>query len=691
MSTAVQQIDLYPQRTRTSVFPVCLNQCLRRILLLGLIAALPRISYGTDTPSPLLSPVDVEARTLRIYETRQYLADRVRLERVAYPILQAASPYCLQNRRYSLGIPPVTIDDLPQDLQKGFLETLSTKEATTPLFLQVAMLSPLRTASVRDGDRLLSLTDTATGKTLRAGWMLDRPANTLAENMPFSLKLSTGGEIRTIELRAQLICNLVPQLVRKDALTANVADGAISVSSGLLRFITNDDELALILANAIAHNILPRTAEPITSRKPDTTTLKPYSAAEERAADYLATYIQALAGYDGERSTEIWRRVTSNLPSRTDGGLAQLHPLTAERAMWQRAALAEIRRKKLNGQQLAPDRKSLPANINPQIPVSDEPLAADAETSPGGVDSRLYRVADVPFIDNAGRTGYQRFLNTPLRPRAFAIGAASTAWAYRAGTNAAAEALKTCSTPAIPCYLYAVDDAVVWNPETAERAPQASTDDSVDPRLSRIGEVPLINSEGRAGYERFLNTTLRPRAFAISPNGSGTAAWAFRSGANAPANALAYCHVLSRGRPCYLYAVDDRVIWTLQGAPTAALLPDAMDGANGGEMRRRPTASGFADVKDLSAVPLPQDQQTTYRAFLEKPSPRAFVVTREGFGRYWLGAAAMEDALSYCERLGESCWLYAVDNDVVWQEDVTKRISRRSQLPKQSEETQFLK
>ncbi|HSD39304.1 MAG TPA: hypothetical protein VLC92_17480 [Rhodocyclaceae bacterium] len=665
---------------------------LRRLVTATLVSALSCTAHAVDTPSSSTTArIEVEARVQRIYETRLYLADRARLERVAFAIQRAASPYCLQNRGWSLGAPPIASQDLPEDLRKGFLEALDTNATPYPVFLDVPTFSPFRQAGARAGDRLQALTDTATGKTMHASWVLNRPGNTLAENRSFVLTLVSAEKVQTVRAKAQLICKEVPYLLRNDALIAEVSNGAMSVSTGMLRFIGNDDELALVLAHGVAHSIFALAGGPAAALKSGDKAELQYPATEERAADYLGAYIAVLAGFDGERASDIWRRLASNLTSKTNGGLAQRHPFSAERTLWQSATLGEIRNKRLNGLQLLPDRKSLPANLGLGIAVSDAPLAVDAEKPASDVDPRLYRVADVPFIDNAGRTGYQRFLNTPLRPRAFAIGPGSTKWSYRSGSNAAAEALRTCSTLAVPCALYAVDDAVVWDPETATHSPQPALDNTTDPRLNRVQDVPLLDAAGRVGYERFLNTSRRPRAFAIGPNGSDLAAWSSKIGANASADALAHCLVLSRGRPCYLYAVDDRVVWALQGAPSAALSPTNTDGADSGDMRLRPNASGFADVKDLAAVPLPQDQLTTYRAFLEKPAPRAFLVTREGFGRYWLGAAAMEDALSYCERLGEACWLYAVDDDVVWQQDVTKRISRRAQLPKQSDESQFLK
>lgn len=655
------------------------------LILALLTSALLTPAYGA--PGASAEQLAAEARAQRMFETRAYLNDKVRLERIVYALLKAAGPYCIQNRKYTLGVPPVAATDLPADLRAGFIDTPES-DASLPRFLYVAHVSPAWLAGIREGDQLLSITDSATGSKVASGWVFERPANTLATNATFKIEISNAAGTHTLETKPQLICEVLPHLVRHDELVARLTGSTMTVSTGLLRF-ANDDELALLLANELAHSILPHTVKTTTPSAAKHAV--PYSPAEERYADYLGTYIAALGEFDVENAKNIWSRVAANPPSRVKGGIAYLHPPSAERAVWQRVVMAEIHRKNMTGLPLMPDRKSLPPNLHAEFAVTDDPFVADAQPPRSDEDSRLNRVADVPFINSDGRSGYQRFLNTPLRPRAFAIGrgkAGVGVWAYRGGSNAAVEALKSCASTGSPCYLYAVDERVVWNPETAERMPEPSTND-VDQRLNRIAEVPFLNSEGRSGYEHFLNITMRPRAFVIGPNGNGGAAWAYRSGPNASADALTYCAVLTRGRPCFVYAVDDRVVWDLPNAPISPQAPRV--GSDNGGSVSRPPASGFADIHDLSAIPLPQEQLMSYRAFLEKPAPRAFVITQEGFGRYWLGPAAMDDALSYCERLGEPCWLYAIDDDVVWQADKTKRISRRVQLPKQSDELQFLK
>lgn len=71
-------------------------------------------------------------------------------------------------------------------------------------------------------------------------------------------------------------------------------------------------------------------------------------------------------------------------------------------------------------------------------------------------------VAAVPFITDAGREGYQKFLAMRL-PKAFAV-APDGAWsAASMGPDPVAAALENCSRTHLGCRLYAVDHSVVWH------------------------------------------------------------------------------------------------------------------------------------------------------------------------------------------------------------------------------------
>jgi len=97
--------------------------------------------------------------------------------------------------------------------------------------------------------------------------------------------------------------------------------------------------------------------------------------------------------------------------------------------------------------------------------------------------------------------------------------------------------------------------------------------------------------------------------------------------------------------------------------------------------RALPPASGFANINDAGAVPISAEGQARYQHYLTLPAPKAFTIHADGHWRfYWNDVEAMSKALDYCARQGKTCWLYAVDDRVVWTTDPATRISQSRQL-----------
>ena len=200
--------------------------------------------------------------------------------------------------------------------------------------------------------------------------------------------------------------------------------------------------------------------------------------------------------------------------------------------------------------------------------------------------------------------------------------------------------------------------------------------------LEDVEAVPALGPKGREEYQKFLNYPL-PRAFAINGSGGFASSYTLRPleskrPADPALRALEFCRERTR-TACRLYAVDKGVVYV---APTsrqaAAALPIAQS------LRSRyesPEETRFADINDASLVPVRVDGQGKYLQYLTLPMPRAFAIATDGS---WTMAAdnpaAMADVLNACEREGKQCWLYAVDDRVVWQSEPAKRIGRVGQL-----------
>lgn len=81
----------------------------------------------------------------------------------------------------------------------------------------------------------------------------------------------------------------------------------------------------------------------------------------------------------------------------------------------------------------------------------------------------------------------------------------------------------------------------------------------------------------------------------------------------------------------------------------------------------RPAATAFAKVDERDKVPISTSaREASYQKFLEAKLPRAYAIGPKGATGWASGDWAMGRALGFCQRRGEPCKLYAVDDDVVW-------------------------
>jgi hypothetical protein len=80
-----------------------------------------------------------------------------------------------------------------------------------------------------------------------------------------------------------------------------------------------------------------------------------------------------------------------------------------------------------------------------------------------------------------------------------------------------------------------------------------------------------------------------------------------------------------------------------------------------------PPESAFAAASDVAAVPLSEKGRERYQYYLKQGAPKAFAITEK---RGWFLRAddteAMAVVLQLCERAMVRCWLYSVDDRVVW-------------------------
>ena len=306
----------------------------------------------------------------------------------------------------------------------------------------------------------------------------------------------------------------------------------------------------------------------------------------------------------------------------------------------------------------------------------------EAATVHGGIPS-IEDVDGVPYIDKTGREGYKEFLDQYLiySNRAFAI-SIDGSWAWSAGLarhrhQVKEKALANCqiSSP-VPCFLYAVNDEVVWKGPTTAPVIETQSSATAEPRTTEWAgvisgggerctsfsiEILIDEDGGIVGEATLHRTKKRPR---IVWDVSGT---------------------VDKSNSVYMRIVDiDPGDLTLVGRLTGSSISIAQPSSR----RCDPPRSGvlkvstnlrsvIPSIEDVDAVPyLNQRGRLGYLGFLRAPfPPRAFAISRDGaWGRWavgWDGVWSIEEvkerALANCQKHSSvACFLYAVNETVVW-------------------------
>lgn len=122
----------------------------------------------------------------------------------------------------------------------------------------------------------------------------------------------------------------------------------IEFTTGMVHFVKDEDELAVIMGHELAHltaNHLPKnitmaalcgTLGGLTGPFAPLTTqalYAPYSRKNEREADYLGLIYAHNAGYDIEKGATLWKRFALEIPKSRSKSFLRSHPASPERIL----------------------------------------------------------------------------------------------------------------------------------------------------------------------------------------------------------------------------------------------------------------------------------------------------------------------------------------------------------------------
>lgn len=268
-----------------------------------------------------------------------------------------------------------TLDQYKRKNRDAVARTFGFRDA--PLVLLVAPDSAAARAGLKAGDHIISLNGAplAAEPVRKTSYARTRVFEEILEAAlaagPIEIAYRRDGTDRRAMLTPEPGCVSRVQIIPSRRLNA-AADGTYAqLTTGIVAFTADDDELALVVAHEMAHNILGHRAA-LDAQNVSRGLLKVIDGSAgkikvtEEEADYLALYLMARAGFDIAAAPRFWDRYGRAMgPSFLSDGT---HPGRGARMRAAEAAIEEIRAKQAAGLDLLPEAERLrPA------PILDQP------------------------------------------------------------------------------------------------------------------------------------------------------------------------------------------------------------------------------------------------------------------------------------------------------------------------------
>jgi hypothetical protein len=212
-----------------------------------------------------------------------------------------------------------------------------------PSILAVAKGAPAEASGLKPNDRLRAingadLADKSQGKKSAASYDAVSAAMAALEALPEKsaavLSIERGDQRLEVNVTPQNVCRSRVELAPGNAINANANGLVAQISGRLVNWVESDDELALVIAHEMAHNLLdhPKRLNEKSALSGLATSLGLSGKAQrqmELEADRMGIIMAASAGYNYKIAPDFWARLNSNAP--LAAFLATTHPTTRAR------------------------------------------------------------------------------------------------------------------------------------------------------------------------------------------------------------------------------------------------------------------------------------------------------------------------------------------------------------------------
>lgn len=275
-----------------------------------------------------------EARRLLMLSIDDYIDQTTRVQRIAERIRISNEELCGRQIAPILGTAVLNIGDLHPTLHALAIERFGQINGLHVLAVFDGM--PAARGGLQVGDMILTIDGVRMIEMTRFSKL-----RISGDAKPTRVKVLRSGEKVELALPLEPGCRIPVSVRGSDRINAYNATQEIWITPGMLR-IFDDDRIAFVIGHEIGHTIASR----VLFRKQSGPKI-------EALADYIGLYLSVRAGF-GLIDANLWEQLQRDLKS-LDDDRGRTHPLTHERTLALRAAVAEVRQKMASGAPLEPE------------------------------------------------------------------------------------------------------------------------------------------------------------------------------------------------------------------------------------------------------------------------------------------------------------------------------------------------
>ncbi len=346
-----------------------------RLLVLSFITAVTGCATQSPmTPMPSQSVVTApQVDSAEVSALRDLISLQERLYRVGAPLLVKNTDLCRGNARNLLGFTAKNKHSYTREFINAATVALELDDRLQ--VMTVLAGSGASKAGIRRGDILTAVED----RPMPQGQGAERQASALLAPLvtgKSSVKLSllrAGTDTpATVNVPLTHACAFGIELGQSDHVNSYADGHRVMLTRGMMNFARTDEELAYVLAKGMAHNALAHPQKlrvngtvggvidnlvrmhPDMSMLSGTAGIKLMPVEMDAAADALALYMAARAGYGIDRAGGFWQRLASQYPATVLNGYNAIHSPIATRLPTINNAVEEIKSKQAHGRSLLP-------------------------------------------------------------------------------------------------------------------------------------------------------------------------------------------------------------------------------------------------------------------------------------------------------------------------------------------------